>query len=65
MLEETINVCKIGHHILALSELMLLPKTLTILNTSVGLRRNPLVLMYEVKPNSLLSDQYQYGSDAT
>ena len=58
MLVETIKVYEMGPHILVCSDLILPLRMLTIHNACLELRGISKDQTYEVKPNSILSDQY-------
>ena len=58
VLEETLDVCEMGPQLMTCSNLTLLPRTLAVINVHVDLKVNSVEHNYEVKPNSLLMDQY-------
>ena len=58
MLVETVNVCEIGPQIMTYSSLTLPPRMLAVINVHVFLKVNSTEHIYEVKPNSLLKEQY-------
>ena len=58
VLVETIDICEIGPQLMTYSSLTLPPRTLAVINVHVDLKVNSTEHNYEVKPSSLLVDQY-------
>ena len=58
MLVETINVCEIGHQLMDHSSVTLPPRMFAVIDVCVDLKGNSMQYTYEVRPNSLLMDQY-------
>ena len=58
VLVETVNVCEIGPHLMTYSSLTLPPKMLAVINIYVDLKGNCTEHTYELKPSSLLINQY-------
>ena len=60
MFVETVNICEIGPQLVTYSSLTLPPRMLAVINVHVDLKGTPTEHPYEVKPYSLLMDQYPY-----
>ena len=58
MLVETINVCEIGPQLMTYSSLTLPLRTLEVINVHVELKGSYTEHTYEVRPKSVLMDQY-------
>ena len=58
VLVEKVDVCEIGPQLMTYSSLPLPPRMLAVINVHVDLKGNSTEYTYEVKPNSLLMDQY-------
>ena len=58
MLVETVDICEIHHQLMTYSSLISPPRMLAVINVHVDLKGNSTQHTYEVKPNSLLMDQY-------
>ena len=58
VLVETLDICEMGPQLMTCSNLTLLSRTLAVVNVYVELKVNSVEHTHEVKPNSLLKDQY-------
>ena len=58
VLEETINICETGPQLMTYSSLTPPPRMLAVINIHEDLKGKSTEHTYEVKPNSLLMDQY-------